>query len=291
MRVDSLFYIVFLGQIFLISYYLPEKLLARMKYVVKHYPPSLYPKLYPRPLEYYKLGHAAFRFVYRSIFALGFVILLAVALVVDHASFADDGYISEFWPMLYGAIQFIPLMLLEFSEFNQLKQMRQANTASTRRAELRPRRLFDYVSPWLFGVAVASLTGAMLLNLYLNDFVVAWENDTLAFMLTMAGANVFMAALGAWHLYGRRVNPHQSAEDRARQTQVQLQSLLFVSTALSLFLMWQSLDNHYDVDYLDAAVLSLYFQVVASLSVGYIIRSLKIEDLDFSVYKADEAMT
>ena len=42
---NNLFYIVFLGQILLISYYFPRKLLERMQYVLETYPPAAYPKL------------------------------------------------------------------------------------------------------------------------------------------------------------------------------------------------------------------------------------------------------
>jgi len=53
--------IAFLGQIFLISYYYPEKILARMDYVRATYPPSQYPRLYPKPIEYYTVGRSSLR--------------------------------------------------------------------------------------------------------------------------------------------------------------------------------------------------------------------------------------
>jgi len=130
---NTLFYIVFLSQIFLLSFYLPGKILGRMKSVLEVYPPSQYPKLYPRPVEYYKKGQRRYRFVNRAIFLLGFVILFALLFIVDHASFADDGFISEAWPAAYGMIQFLPLIFLEFSEFSQFKQMRKANQDTTRK--------------------------------------------------------------------------------------------------------------------------------------------------------------
>ena len=95
---NMLFYIVFLSQIFLISYYFPAKLLVRMRSVLETYPPSEYPKLYVKPIEYYKIGQGAFKLVNRFIFLLGFVILLLIVFVVDQSTFADDGYVSEAWP-------------------------------------------------------------------------------------------------------------------------------------------------------------------------------------------------
>ena len=51
---NILFLIVFLSQIFLLSLYFPMKILGRMRYVRKTYPPSQYPKLYTKPIEYYE---------------------------------------------------------------------------------------------------------------------------------------------------------------------------------------------------------------------------------------------
>ena len=137
------FGIAFLGQIFVISYYFPKKILARMDYVRATYPPTQYPRLYPKPADYYVIGRSAFKFATRVILALGILILFVVLFVVDHATFADDGFISEAFPAAYGMIQFLPLMALEISEFSQFKLMRKAHVTTTRTAEL-SRRL-DFV--------------------------------------------------------------------------------------------------------------------------------------------------
>ena len=93
---NSLFYIAFLGQIFVISWYFPRKLLERMQKVLAVYPPEQYPKLYPQAIEKYLVGQLLFKYANGIIVLVGFVILLAVMFVIDHSTFADDGYISEF---------------------------------------------------------------------------------------------------------------------------------------------------------------------------------------------------
>ena len=143
---NNLFYIAFLSQIFLMSFYFPNKLSARMRHVVTTYPPETYPKLYPRPIEHYKMAQLAFKYVNRFIMLLGFLILFAIMFWVDHSTFADDGFISEAWPAAYGMIQFLPLIAIEFSELSQFKQMREAHSASTRTADLRRRGFTDLVS-------------------------------------------------------------------------------------------------------------------------------------------------
>ena len=142
--------------------------------------------------------------------------------MVDHATFADDGYISEAFPAVYGMIQFLPLMALEISEFNQFKLMLQAKVSTTRTADLCRRGLFDFVSPKLF---------------------------------------------------------------------FSLHSFLYASMALSVFWMTQAADDLYDLAFLDATIMSIYFQVVALLSIGTLLRNMKLEDVNFEVYRDSPATT
>ena len=282
---DALFYIAFLGQIFVISYYFPEKILGRMRYVLETYPPSKYPKLYPKPHEDYERAHRTFKRVNRFIIALGFVVMLALLFVVDHSGFADDGYISEAWPMAYGVIQFVPLLLLELSEFKQLKLMRQANTATTRTAELRRRQVVDFVSPAIVALTLLFYFSAILIDLYVHDFVVSWDHDTTQRAIVLTATNLFFVALGAWMLYGRKQNPHQAPEDRVRHIGACLQSFFYASMVLSIFFMIQAVDDVYDLSFLDATLISLYLQIIAVVSIGHLLRSQPLEDMNFDVYR------
>lgn len=286
---DSLFYIAFLGQIMLISWYFPNKVLDRMRYVLATYPPERYPKLYPQSVERYRMGQAIFRTVNRVVMAIGFGILLLVMFVIDHSSFADDGYISEFWPALYGVIQFVPLIGLEISEFGQMKLMRKANVSSTRTANLRPRRLFDYASPRLVALAMAAILATILIDLYVHDFDVSLGHDTVQRAVVLIVTNGLLAALGAWLLYGRKLNPHQTAEDRARHVRGALTSFLYCSMVMSTFFTLTAIDDVFDIGFLDAAIMSLYFQIIVALSLGYLLRCQRLEEMNFDVYKENGA--
>jgi len=281
---DLLFYCTFVSQIFLISYYFPEKILRRMSRVMVDYPPEEYPKLYPRAIEYYKIGHRAFAILSRLIFGLGFVILFAI-YKFDQGTVSEDGFISEAWPAAYGIVQFLPLVLLELTSFSQFRRMRAANRATVRKAELRRRTLFTSVSPVLLGAAIALLVFAGLLELYANGFALEWKSFERSVWLIFS--NVFMAAIGAWNLYGRKQDPHQAATDRDRQVKTHLSSMLYVSISISLFYMILALDEMFGLDYLDATLLSLYMQVVVLLSIGHVLRSQRIEEIDFDVYRSD----
>jgi len=288
---DTLFYVVFLSQIFLISYYFPTKVLGRMRYVLATYPPSKYPKLYPKPLEYYQKGQWGFQLATRCILVLGFLILFAVVFLVDHSTFADDGYISEIWPALYGMIQFVPFMVLEFTEFSQFKLMREANKATTRTARLRPRRLFDFVSPTLVIVTIVLYATGVFFDLYVHDFVFDWGHDTLERTAVFAATNLLLVGFGAWNLYGGKQNPHQSLDDRNRQIAMNLNSLFYVSIAMSVFIMTRVADDVIDIHFLDATLMSVYFQAITFLSLGHALRNLRLEDVDFGVYMNDAAAT
>ncbi len=288
---NNLFYVAFFSQIVLMSYYFPNKILARMQHVLRTYPPTGYPKLYPKPIEQYKMAHLAFKYVSRFILLLGFLILYATIFWVDHSTFADDGYISELWPAIYGMIQFLPFMVVEFSEFSHLKQMRHAHTASKRIAGLQRRGITDLVSPALLGTAVLTFAGAILFDFYVHGFDVGWGHDTVQRALVLAGTNGLLALVGTWHLYGRKKDPHQSPEDRAHLVAVNLKAGLYVSILLSVFIAITAADDIYNLDFIEATLISVYFQAISLLSFGYVLRSIKVEEIDFGVYKSDTAVT
>lgn len=288
---NNLFYIAFLSQIFLMSYYLPNKLLARMQHILATYPPETYPKLYPRPIEHYKIAHLALKYGSRFVLLLGFLILFAVMFWVDHSNFADHGFISSVWPAAYAMLQFLPILAIELSEFSHFKQMRKANTASKHIADLRRRKLTDLVSPKLLIMALLVFSGAILFDLYVHNFDVTWGHDTVQRALVLTITNVFLAIVGAWHLYGRKLDPHQSVEDRIQRISVGLKSLLFVSMALSVFIATTAADDLYSLDFIDAVIMSVYFQGIALLSLVYTLNNIKPDEIDFDVYRSDAVVT
>jgi len=286
---ETLFYCVFLGQILLISFHYPERLRRRMVAVLEDYPPERYPRLYPKPVEVYRIGIWIFTFATRAIVVLGLLLLVALATVIDPAGFADDGFISEAWPAAFFMVQCLPFVVLGVTELSQLKLMRQAGTASRRRAELRRRRLVDFVSPAWLGLAALLFAGSIAFDLYLHDFDVSLGHDTMQRALTLLATNLLFVVAGAWQLYGRKPDPHQSPRDRAQRIGVELKAEVFASIAISVFFMLLAADDALHLDYLDATMISLYFQAIAFLSIGLSLRRLSLDDIDFDVYKADLA--
>ncbi|MFK7957672.1 MAG: hypothetical protein AB8B96_16350 [Lysobacterales bacterium] len=282
-----LFYIVFAGQIWLVSRYFPRRQEARMRHVLETYPPEEFPRLYPRSRDYYVGSLLAYRWANKAISALGVVVLLALVFVVDHANFADDGYVSEIWPLLFAAVQFIPLIALEISACGQYRMMRRLNTASVRRAPLVPRRLSDFVSPLTLSVAVVLIVAAVGFDAALNGADHGGIAGAFTRSLGLIFGNGVIAISGAMMLRGRKPNPHQSAHDRARHISAALTSSVCVSIALSVFHMAGTLDRAFDLDYLDATISSLYVVIIASLSIGYLMQKLTLRPSDFEGYRDD----
>jgi hypothetical protein len=210
--------------------------------------------------------------------------------VIDHSTFADDGYISEVFPLGYGLIQFLPLMALELSEFGHLKQMRKANESTVRKTELTRRGLFDVVSPALFAMTLLFFAGAILFDLYAHDFEIIWGHDTVERAIVLTMTNLMLVGVGAFTLYSRTRDPYQSSADRTRKLSASMRTLFYCSMALSVFFVTAAADDMFDINYLDAVVMSVYFQGVVLLSLGNILRNVKVEDIDFDVYKEDVAV-
>ena len=282
---NSVFYIVFLAQIILLSYYFPKKLLQRMRYVLKNYPPAEYPKLYPRPLEHYHVAHYRLELAFKIILAIGLFVLFSIMFLIDHSTFAEDGYISEAFPAAYGLLQMTPLMVLELSEFSHFKLMRKMNDNPKRRADLRPRKLTNVVSPLLILAAVGLIGASVFIDFYAHDFNVGWGHDAVQRTITVLVTNALLFGVGMWQFYGMKLDPHQTPADRARRAAIGVKSLLYISMVFSIYLMTATADEIYGLDALDAILMSLYFQAVVVISVGSVLRMVKPDEINFDVYK------
>ena len=271
---------VFLVQVFVISYYFPSKIFQRMTHVLETYPPSEYPKLYIKSADYCRLWHSVYFWLNRLIMLLGLVVAAAVILLDPGG---EDG-VSDAWPAIYGMVQFVPLILLDVIGFRTFRSMRSAT--SHRKAELRPRRLSSYLSMGWVVAAVGMLACAVTLDYFYYDF-----EDWITRTGTLVFSNLFMGCFGAWVLYGRKPDPHQSFADRSKQIRAQLMSMFGTSIAISFLFMSLSINNILDADYLDAPFLSAYFTLLSVLGVGLLMRSMRLEDIDFEVYRADDPAT
>ncbi len=222
-----LFHVVFLSQILLISFYYPRKILSRMRYVFEAYPPSTYPKLYPKTIEYYEKVRRNYRSINIFILLTG---LLILAVLLGYSRSGKWDHVIAMW---YFVVQLFPVMLLDLRSLKEFKLMRKANSRTTRKAELHPRRLFDFISPAIIGVAIITYIAFIVLILYIRQFEYPWFGGYWNIVIVTV-FNLCFAGIILWYMYGKKLNPHQAYEDRIRQIEIIGKILVFVSIAATI---------------------------------------------------------
>ena len=274
------FYIIFLIQILLASWYIPTKILNRMKTVMHEYPPQQYPKLYAGSIGAYNKLQQRYQMINRILFTLGFSLLSAIVMW----DYTTQGNINVMIPWAYFMIQMVPLMWLEIKEFKYFKAMRKGNTNTKKSATIIPRKLFDFLPQKLFGFAIVMMLGAFSLVIKQYGF----KGNAIESIMIILATNLFFAGIIYWNIYGTKLDPYQTSEDRIKVIKVTVKSLVYVSIGVSIFLGAQMLIKLYDLDFLKPSVMSIYCQLILWASVGNRLKQIKIEDLDFSVYKTDD---
>jgi hypothetical protein len=289
---DVLFFAVYLSQILLISLYFPSRVLRRARVLIEAYPPSEYPKLYPVPRATIERLLRFYRHLNLGLLVLGLALLAAAwktGYTLDSVLRPGDAYPIKNpfrFAMGYTALQWLSLMLFGYWEIRYFKRMRAA--ARVRTAELKARRLLDFVSPALLAIAVAMYVGATVLLLVLGErFLIRHQFMTTYLFATMTICNIGWAGCSVWVLYGKKQNPHQTDGDRARMIRVVWQRMLVASMLLSVFVATMSaLFAFRLVDYIWLAV-SLFVQAAVVISTGMSFVTFRYGQESFEVYRAD----
>jgi hypothetical protein len=287
MLVNILFLLLFISQIWLLSYYLPRKIISRIELVTHTYPPQDYPKLYPRSLDAMKLGLGIYRGINVVILLVGLALLTLQGL--EFSKWGKDSNVWEGMPLMYGMLQCIPFILLEIWGYKQFKLMRQSDTRKVRTAVLQARGLFDFISPLILALSLLMVGAAILFNMYLPDFAFHYDADVLVIVGAILLANTVIGASIYLSVYGKKQDPYQSEEDRLKQIKLVTRSGVTVSLLVSVYLIGKVLSDTYQMESLEILLNSIYFQLVALLSIGAQLNTLKLEKTNFEVYKADKS--
>jgi len=270
---EILFGVVFLGQIILLSWYLPKRVVQRIEQVFSKYPPSTYPKLYPDSIEYYRKGLLNFQRLNTAALVIG---LSFLAIFIGDPT--NDDYVGVVF--IYFMIQLIPLILAEFASFNYYSRMREKNTKGVRKAELAPRSIADFISPGM-GVALVTVYLAFVVFIiYVNQFGYSWFGGY-ANIAGVTFMNLLMVGIVAWNIYGKKLDPHQTSEDRRRQITKITRQMVFISIVATLYIMLAIGIKLLDMRPLLQTAMSVYFQII-----GFVCyREISLEEFDFDVYK------
>ena len=271
------FYIIFLSQILLASWFIPNKILLRMKTVMETYPPEEYPKLYSGTIDHYNKTQHKYKLLNSIMLTVGFSFMSAIVMW----DYMSTGQISEMIPWLYFMLQMVPLLWLEVKECKYFRAMRNNNSSTTKTAVMTPRKLLDFISFKLLVSTIALMVMAFILVLVKYGFSgKSFEN-----IIIILATNLFFAGVIYWHIYGKKQDPYQASEDRIKQIKVTVHSMVYVSIGVSIFLGVHMLIKIYDISYIKPSVMSIYCQLILWASVGNRLKQLKLENIDFSVYK------
>lgn len=269
------FHVVFLCQVLLVSFVLPRRVLARMTSVLEAYPPTTHPKLYPSATAPYA-GVRIYRRLNLAVLAAALV-LLGVLLMYPRSGEWD--HVIAAWSFF---VQMVPVLCLDLRSLRAARLMR--DQAAIRTAGLQPRRLVDFISPALIGVAIATHLAFVALVLYVRQFDYPWFGGYWNITILTLG-NLFLLAVAVRQVQGRKLNPHQALDDRLRSIKTVVHIAVFVSIAVNLFVGFNISLAAFDLRALQPAVQSLFFQLLAVLS----FRIYLVQHSNFDVYKAESA--
>jgi len=272
-----LFIMAFCSQIFLLSIYFPSRVLARIKYVLSHYPPSTHAKLYPKPTRTYVKSMAFYKWI--NIFNL--LLGLAILYFIYNGDLVGEEGINPMLPWAYFMLQMLPTMLLELFGFKLSKLMKKQDNRTLKTTTLQARGLTFYISPRLLTAVALFFLAFVVFSFYLYDFRL--DSEALLLSLILLGGHVFYIVVGSYLVYGKRFDPYQSQQDRARMVSISLSIFSYVMIACSVFLAIIAYIDVYQLKSSLPLLMSLFLQFLAIISLGYMLHNNRLEDINFEV--------
>lgn len=280
---QTLFTLIFLGQILLVSWFLPSRLVARARGVLERYPPERYPRLYVASVGAMERTLGAYRAL-NGAALLGGLGLLALDFRANGDLLAWNGGSLV---VAYMLVQYLPfLACVSRPSFPYFGSERQPDPSSTRSAELRPRRLFDFVSPRLLAVAGGLYVALIALVVVVARYDYPWFGGYpnligITALYVIFGATLWMA------IRGRRRDPWASDEVRHRSMARAAHMAVLLCIVWASFIGLSILLRVLGVPELVPASLS----VVVTLAAFTQFAQLRVEEGGFDVYRAHACRT
>ncbi len=275
---NYLLYMVFLGQIFVLSFYFPRKILGLINTSMQQHSSDVYPKLYPIKEEVIKAKLKIFNIFNSLVVSIGLAIV-----VISIFNNSDDlaGWDDQAVLLCFLMLQYLPMLYLGAQGFDYLKLMREKNKNEHRIADLKPRKLLDFVSKPFLTSAVLSYGLCVVTILYF----VQYPFDGFAGLVNILGVSILYAGLG-FGIYqkisGKKHNPLQTNEDRSVETTIVIKLLILTAICSSLYLAISLILASMDMRDLGNIIYSIYLQGF----VFYAYQVMKFDRVDYNVYKA-----
>lgn len=283
MSSNIIFSLVFFTQVLLLSWYLPKKVSARIRYVLTNYPASEYPKLYRGDQAQAERSFSRLVWFNHIMLIIGLSILFWVNL---RANIVDGG-IAAAVAFVYGMIQAAPLVIMDFTLLRHYKELRENDERPKRTADLTPRSIFNHTTPQkLIGVFII-LVLAMVFDMYTKGFDLSLGIELFEGALIMIAANLFFGFFVRWRVYGKKLNPYLDAKDNKREVDVVVSSAMFTSIAVSVFFAAMRAINVYDLEHFEGVLMSIYMQAIMGYSMIYSMSMFDVKEMNFEPFRAD----
>jgi MFS family permease len=288
-----LFFIVFLSQVLLISWFYPRRVIGRRRHVLQTHPPSTHPKLYPQPVEFYERRLRNYARLNLAIVVAGVSII--VGLILGTLGGEWDGAIVTPWSTSgewdaaivtpFFLVQMVAVVYLELSSFKHHKAMAKAAPPRVRTTELRRRRLVDFVSPPILVTAVLTNVAYIVFLLYYRRFGFEWYTAAGNIALVAAMFLLLSAIIGV-ALRGPRSDHYQAYQDRLDLLRLAVKQIVAIVIAMPVALTIQLTIKLYDPEFLEPVIASLHMQI-AALVLLWPVYSYRLDKVDFDVYRQD----
>jgi hypothetical protein len=289
MHTHTLYIAIFALQIFTLSILLPAILVRKMRFVFAQYPQHTYPKLYPLSQAYMTKAVVVFTALagVNCLIGIGLIALMInnLAEVSQRSNVEFRWLFDEMLPFYYYALQILPFLLAEFFGFKMLKIMRTLRTDHQRTAELRPRRLDDFVSKPTKIISLISFLALTLTVLLLYSQPGQSIGKAFIFLAMLSAGNLFFGAIIYWNIYYRNQDPFASKAARENSMTSTVTSLFYMSTAMSLYCILIAINDVLFENLGSAVLVSIFLQIVMVLSIGAQLSALRLKDTDYEAYR------
>jgi len=275
---NYLLYMVFIGQVFVLSFYFPRKIIGLINTSMQQHSSDVYPKLYPIKEGEIKTKLKIFNIFNTLVVSIGLaIVVMSIINNTDNLAGWDDQAVLFCFLML----QYLPMLYLGAQGFDYLKLMREKNKNEHRIADLKPRKLLDFVSKPFLSAAVLSYGLFVVTVLYF----VQYPFDGFAGLVNILGVSTLYAGLGFGifqKISGKKHNPLQTNEDRSVETTIVIKLLILTAICSSLYLTISLILASMEMRDLGNIIYSIYLQAF----VFYAYQVMKFDRIDYSVYKA-----
>lgn len=260
------FLVMFAVQVLVLSVLLPGMLARRVRMVLTRYPVEQFPQLYPEGSGSFAGGFA----IYRALNWVAAVVgLTLLAWLYGYMQQPDwrAGRVAAL-ATVYMAAQFIPLVLLGVTGAKLNRKFKSTFPEDKRRATLRPRGLFDFVSPAVVGLAALGYVMYVTLVLYIGrhpfrGFAGAMINiGIITLTYALMGLFIYLA------LYGRKRSPLQTQANRLRTIEIGVKGCVYTCLAIVVLMSLTLTLQMFELMRWQPFALSVYFVYFALRTVS-----------------------